>query len=105
MLDPQKTHHTLPQRASCRVSFVNICEKIHCVIKALHCTVVYRYGYIFANRHVDFTYSCTSMDKTALKLPDMKLRSVSVLELMCGVCMYVSTCILKYRFELDNVTS
>ena len=77
------------------VSFVNICEKIHRVIKALHCTVVYRHRYIFTNRNVDFTYSCTSMDKTVLKLPDMKLCSVNVLELKRGVC----------TFGLDNVTS
>ena len=34
MLDPQKTPHTSPWRASYGVSFVNICQKI---IRALHC--------------------------------------------------------------------
>ena len=37
MLDPQKTPHTSPKRASYGVSFVNIYEKIDRVIEALHC--------------------------------------------------------------------
>ena len=37
MLDPQKTPHTSPLRASYRVSFVNICEKIDRAITAPHC--------------------------------------------------------------------
>ena len=39
MLDPQKTPHTPPLRASYGVSFVNNCEKIERVITALHCII------------------------------------------------------------------
>ena len=37
MLDPQKTPHTSPLRASYGVSFVNICVKNDHVITGLHC--------------------------------------------------------------------
>ena len=38
VMDPQKTHHASPWRASYGVSFVNICEKIDRLITAPHRT-------------------------------------------------------------------
>ena len=42
-LNPQKTPHTLPWRASYGVSFVNILEKIDDVITTLHCISVFHF--------------------------------------------------------------
>ena len=50
-LGPQKTPHTSPWRVSYGVSFVNICEKIHHVIMALHC--------MWVTEIQSFTFICT----------------------------------------------
>ena len=40
-LNPQKTPHTSPSRASYAVSFVTILDKIDCVMTALHCIFIF----------------------------------------------------------------
>ena len=44
MLDPEKTPHTSPLRASYGLSFVNICEKIDGIITAPHCNLLHHSG-------------------------------------------------------------
>ena len=56
MLDPQKTLHTSPWRASYGVSFVNICGKTDRVITAPHC-ITYRTSITKAEYRQEFDLS------------------------------------------------